>query len=76
MADAASREPGPVAQLRQDRGRQRRRVERADAAEAVEGQPPPSTDLVAEGDYVLKGNAMAASISLTVPGKGSQSCKA
>lgn len=43
-------------------------------APAAEGQPA-STDLVAEG-YVLKGNATAASVTLTQPGKGSQSCKA
>jgi hypothetical protein len=45
------------------------------AAEAVEGQPA-STDLVAEGGYVLKGDATASAVTLTLPGKGAQSCKA
>ena len=44
------------------------------AAEPVEGQPA-STDLVAEGGYVLKGNATASTVTLTLPGKGAQSCK-
>lgn len=44
-------------------------------AEPVEGQPP-STDLTAEGGYVLKGNAAGASISLAMPGKAAQSCRA
>ena len=44
-------------------------------AEPVEGQPA-STDLVAEGGYVLKGNATASSVTLTLPGKASQSCHA
>jgi hypothetical protein len=48
---------------------------RVKAVEPVEGQPA-STDLVAEGGYVLKGDAKAASISLALPGKGSQTCKA
>ena len=43
-------------------------------AEPVEGQPA-STDLTAEGGFVLKGNATASTVSLTLPGKGSQSCK-
>jgi hypothetical protein len=43
--------------------------------EPVEGKPA-STDLVAEGGYVLKGDASASSVSLTLPGKGAQSCKA
>ena len=43
-------------------------------AEAAEGQPA-STDLTAEGGYVLKGNATAASVTLTLPGKPAQSCK-
>ena len=42
-------------------------------AESVEGQPA-STDLTAEGGFVLKGNAAASSVSLTVPGKGAQAC--
>lgn len=42
-------------------------------AEPVEGQPA-STDLTAEGGFVLKGNAAASSVSLTLPGKGSQTC--
>src|SRR4030095_9898735 len=45
------------------------------AAEAIEGKPA-STDLTAEGGFVLKGNATASTVSLTVPGKGSQACKA
>ena len=44
-------------------------------AEAVEGKPA-STDLTAEGGFVLKGGAKASTVSLTMPGKGSQSCKA
>jgi hypothetical protein len=44
-------------------------------AEPVEGQPA-STDLVAEGGFVLKGNATASSVTLTLPGKASQSCHA
>ena len=43
-------------------------------AAPVEGQPA-SSDLTAEGGYVLKGSAAAASVTLTLPGKGSQSCK-
>ena len=43
-------------------------------AEAVEGQPA-STDLTAEGGYVLKGNATASTVTLTLPGKGAQACK-
>ena len=41
----------------------------------AEGQPA-STDLVAEGGYVVKGDAGAATISVAVPGKAAQSCKA
>ena len=44
------------------------------AAEPVEGQPA-STDLVAEGGFVLKGNPTAPSITLAVPGKSAQACK-
>ena len=43
-------------------------------AEAVEGQPA-STDLTAEGGYVLKGSATASTVNLTLPGKGAQACK-
>jgi hypothetical protein len=43
-------------------------------AEAIDGKPP-ATDLVAEGGYVLKGNATASTVMLTQPGKPSQSCK-
>ena len=43
-------------------------------AEPVEGQPA-STDLIAEGGYVLKGNATASTVNLTMPGKGAQVCK-
>lgn len=43
-------------------------------AEAAEGQPA-STDLTAEGGFVLKGNATASTVNLTVPGKGAQACK-
>ena len=42
-------------------------------ADPVEGEPA-STDLTAEGGYVLKGDSAAANVSLTVPGKGAQSC--
>ena len=41
---------------------------------AVEGEPA-SADLTAEGGYVLKGNATASTVNLTVPGKGAQACK-
>ena len=44
-------------------------------AEPVEGEPP-STDMVADGGFVLKGDAKAASITVTMPGKGALSCKA
>ena len=43
-------------------------------AEAIEGQPA-STDLTAEGGYVLKGNATASTVTLTLPGKPAQACK-
>ena len=43
-------------------------------AEVAEGQPA-STDLTAEGGYVLQGNATASTVTLTVPGKGAQACK-
>jgi len=43
-------------------------------AEPVEGQPA-STDLTAEGGYVLKGTAGASTVNLTLPGKGAQACK-
>jgi hypothetical protein len=43
-------------------------------AEPVEGKPA-STDLVAEGGFVLKGNATASSVNLTLPGKAAQVCK-
>ena len=43
-------------------------------AAAVEGQPA-STDMVADGGFVLKGNATASTVSVTVPGKGAQACK-
>ena len=43
-------------------------------AEPVEGQPA-STDLTAEGGFVLKGNATASTVTLTLPGKGAQACK-
>ena len=42
-------------------------------AAPVEGQPA-SSDLTAEGGYVLKGNASASNVTLTVPGKPTQSC--
>ena len=44
-------------------------------AVAVEGQPT-TTDLTAEGGFVLKGNAAASTVTLTLPGKEAQSCKA
>lgn len=43
-------------------------------AEPVEGKPA-STDLTAEGGYLLKGNASASTVTLAMPGKGSQACK-
>lgn len=43
-------------------------------AEPVEGQPA-STDLTAEGGYVLSGNATTASVTLTLPGKDAQVCR-
>ena len=43
-------------------------------AEVAEGQPA-STDLTAEGGFVLKGNATASTVTLTLPGKGAQACK-
>jgi len=43
-------------------------------AEAVDGKPA-STDLTAEGGYVLKGNAAASTVNLVMPGKGAQACK-
>ena len=43
-------------------------------AEAVDGKPA-AADLVAEGGYVLKGNAAASTVMLAQPGKPSQSCK-
>lgn len=43
-------------------------------AEPVEGQPA-SSDLTAEGGYVLKGNATAATVTLAMPGKAAQSCR-
>ena len=42
-------------------------------AEAAEGKPA-STDLAAEGGYLLKGEAKASSVALTLPGKGTQAC--
>ena len=52
-------------------GRTQTHVKRA---EPVEGQPA-STDLTAEGGYVLKGNATASTVTLTLPGKGAQACR-
>ena len=43
-------------------------------AEAVEGQPA-SSDLTAEGGFVLSGNATASTVTLTMPGKGAQACQ-
>lgn len=43
-------------------------------AEATEGEEP-STDLTAEGGYVLKGNATASTVTLTLPGKPAQTCR-
>jgi hypothetical protein len=43
-------------------------------AAPVEGQPA-TTDLTAEGGYVLKGNATASTVTLAVPGKAAQSCR-
>jgi hypothetical protein len=36
----------------------------------------PGKEMTADGGYALTGNSKAASISLTVPGKGKQSCDA
>ena len=44
-------------------------------AEPVEGQPA-SADLTAEGGFVLKGNASASTVTLALPGKAAQACKA
>jgi hypothetical protein len=44
-------------------------------APPVEGEPA-STDLTADGGFLLKGDAAASTVTLTVPGKGAQSCKA
>ena len=48
------------------------------AAAAPEGgnEAAPTEGLTAEGGYVLTGDASAATVNLTLPGKGSQSCKA
>ena len=46
---------------------------RVAVAPPLEGKPA-STDLVAEGGYVLKGNATAPSINVTLPGKGARVC--
>jgi len=43
-------------------------------AATVEGKPA-STDLTAEGGYLLKGNATGSTVTLTLPGKGAQACK-
>jgi hypothetical protein len=43
-------------------------------AEAVEGKPA-SSDLTAEGGFVLKGNATVSTVNLALPGKGAQVCK-
>jgi hypothetical protein len=45
------------------------------APEPVEGKPASST-MVAEGGYSLSGTATGSSITLAVPGKSGQSCKA
>src|SRR4029453_19360620 len=45
------------------------------APEPVEGKPASST-MVAEGGYSLSGTATGSSITLAVPGRGSQACKA
>ena len=44
-------------------------------AAAAAGQPA-STDLTAEGGFVLKGEATASNVNVAVPGKPAQSCKA
>ena len=43
-------------------------------AAPIEGKPA-SAELTAEGGFVVKGDAKAASVSVTLPGKGAQSCK-
>ena len=44
-------------------------------AEPIEGKPA-SAALVAEGGYSLSGDATASTVSVTLPGKGAQACKA
>jgi hypothetical protein len=46
---------------------------RVKTAASVEGKPP-STELVAEGGYALAGDAAAASVTVTLPGKGKRMC--
>ena len=41
--------------------------------EMAEGQPA-SSDLTAEGGFVLKGQSAASSVTLSRPGKGAQAC--
>ena len=41
--------------------------------EVAEGQPA-SSDLTAEGGFVIKGAATASSVTVTMPGKGTQAC--
>ena len=43
-------------------------------AEPVEGEAA-SNDLTAEGGFVLKGNATASTVTLTLPGKPAQNCR-
>ena len=46
------------------------------AAEGGNEAAPVAEGFTADGGYVLKGNAQAATVDLTLPGKGAQSCKA
>ncbi len=46
---------------------------RVKSAPTEEGKPE-SADLVADGGYVVKGDATGSSITVTLPGKGAQAC--
>ena len=48
----------------------------APAAEGGNEAAPVAEGFTADGGYVLKGTAQAATVELTLPGKGAQSCKA
>lgn len=48
----------------------------APAAEGGNEVAPAAEGFTADGGYALKGDAEAATVTLTLPGKGAQSCKA